>query len=201
MLRFSENMSSGGAQGSPVAKVKRRILARLFPARLFLYSAKEIIYALVLLAVFGVTGLAFFGYILRDLYDVYHVTLWLYLVPLLAGLGFLHGADKTFGAIPLAFLMFGLSGALYAAVGYLAGPGLNLFIPLFYESLVFALHVTSLYLAVYLIVYKKLNLRFKVIRTGEGFDKLTKLLESMGFGSRMPEDLRGKLRESRESPL
>ena len=72
---------------------------------------------------------------------------------------------------------------------------------MFYESLVFALHVTSLYLAVYLITYKKLNLKFKVIRTGEGFDKFTKLLENMGFGNRMPDDLRGKFKDSRESPI
>lgn len=101
----------------------------------------------------------------------------------------------------MAFMMFGLSGVLYAVVGFFAGPGLNLFIPLFYESLVFALHVTSLYLAVYLITYKKLNLKFKVIRTGEGFDKFTKLLENMGFGNRMPDSLRGKFKNNRDSPI
>jgi len=180
---------------------KGKLPAKLFPVRLVLDNAKEIVYALVLLAVFAVTGLAFFGYIARSIFDIYHFTLWLYLVPLIIGLGFLHGADKTFGVLPTAFLMFGVTGALYAVVGYFAGSGLNLFIPLFYESLVFALHVTSLYLAVYLVTYKKLNLRFKVIRTGEGFDKFTKMLEDMGFGNRMPDDLRRKLKDGGESPI
>lgn len=180
---------------------KRRLLAKLFPVKFVFNNIKELIYAFVFLAIFAVTGLAFFGYIARSVYDIYHFTLWLYLVPLLAGLGFLHGVDKTFGAIPTALLMFGVTGALYAIVGYFAGPGLNLFIPLFYESLVFALHVTSLYLAVYLITYKRLNLRFKVIKTGEGFDRFTKILENMGFGERMPKDLRKKLRDVGESPI
>jgi len=180
---------------------KGRLIARLFPIRFVLSNTKELIYAFVFLAIFAVTGLAFLGYIARSFYDIYHFTLWLYLVPLIIGLGFLHGADKTFGVFPTAFLMFGVTGVLYAVVGYFAGPGLNLFIPLFYESLVFALHVTSLYLAVYLITYKKLNFRFKVIRTGEGFDKFTKMLEEMGLGNRMPEDLRKKLKGGGESPL
>ena len=189
--------STGPQNGSK----RRKLLARLFPIKFVFNNTKELIYAFVFLTIFAITGLVFFGYITRNVYDVYHFTLWLYLVPLLIGLGFLHGADKTFGVLPMAFMMFGLSGVLYAVVGYFAGPGLNLFIPLFYESLVFALHVTSLYLAVYLITYKKLNLRFKVIRTGEGFDKFAKLLEDMGFGNRMPDDLRGKFRDHRDSPI
>jgi hypothetical protein len=180
---------------------KRELLVKLFPVKFVIDNTRELIYAFMFLTIFAVTGLAFFGYIARSFYDIYHFTLWLYLVPLLAGLGFLHGADKTFGVFPVAFMMFGITGALYAVVGFFAGPGLNLFIPLFYESLVFALHVTSLYLAVYLITYKKLNLRFKVIRTGEGFDKFTKLLEDMGFGERMPKDLRKRLKDSGESPI
>ena len=180
---------------------KKRLLVRLFTIKFAIGDAKELVYAFMLLTIFAVTGLAFFGYIARSFYDVYHFTLWLYLVPLIIGLGFLHGVDKTFGVIPTALLMFGVTALLYAVVGFFAGPGLNLFIPLFYESLVFALHVTSIYLAVYLITYKKLNLRFKGIRTGEGFDKFTKLLEDMGFGKRMPDDLRGKLKDSRESPI
>lgn len=193
-------MGSDKAQES-TGPEKGKLLAKLFPVRLVLDNAREIVYALVFLTVFAVTGLAFFGYIARSIYDIYHFTLWLYLVPLIIGLGFLHGADKTFGVFPTAFLMFGVTGVLYAVVGYFAGPGLNLFIPLFYESLVFALHVTSLYLAVYLVTYKKLNLRFKVIRTGEGFDKFTKMLEDMGFGNRMPDDLRRKLKDGGESPI
>jgi len=193
-------MSSDKAQES-TGPQKRKFLAKLFPVRFVLNNTKQLIYAFVFLSIFAVTGLAFFGYIASSFYDIYHFTLWLYLVPLIIGLGFLHGVDKTFGAIPMAFLMFLISGILYAVVAFFAGPELNLFIPLFYESLVFALHVTSLYLAVYLIVYNKLNLRFKVIRTGEGFDKFTKMLEDMGFGNRMPDDLRRKLRDHRDSPI
>jgi len=180
---------------------KKRLLVKLFPIKFTIDNTKELIYAFMFLTIFAVTGLVFFGYIAKNVYDVYHFTLWLYLVPLIIGLGFLHGTDKTFGVIPTALLMFGVTAVLYAVVGFFAGPGLNLFIPLFYESLVFALHVTSLYLAVYLITYKKLNLRFKVIRTGEGFDKFTKLLEDMGFGKRMPDDLRRRLKDSGESPI
>ena len=197
-------MSSDKTQGSAEPQngnKRRRLLAKLFPIKLVFNNTKELIYAFVFLTIFAITGLVFFGYITRNIYDVYHFTLWLYLIPLIVGLGFLHGVDKTFGAIPTALMMFGISGVLYAVVGFFAGPGLNLFIPLFYESLAFALHVTSLYLAVYLITYKKLNLKFKVIRTGEGFDKFTKLLENMGFGNRMPDDLRGKFKDSRESPI
>jgi hypothetical protein len=195
------NEKGQGFTGSPNGNKKKGMLVELFPIKFVLDNTRELVYAFMLLTIFAVTGLAFFGYIAGSLYDVYHFTLWLYLVPLIIGLGFLHGADKTFGVFPVAFMMFGISGALYAAVGFFAGPGLNLFIPLFYESLVFALHVTSLYLAVYLITYKKLNLRFKVIRTGEGFDKLAKLLEDMGFGERMSKDLRKKLKDSGESPI
>jgi hypothetical protein len=180
---------------------RKRLLVKLFPIKFAIDNTRELIYAFMFLTIFAVTGLVFFGYITKNVYDVYHFTLWLYLVPLIIGLGFLHGADKTFGVIPTTLLMFGVTAVLYAVVGFFAGPGLNLFIPLFYESLVFALHVTSLYLAVYLITYKKLNLRFKVIRTGEGFDKFTKLLEDMGFGKRMPDDLRRRLKDSGESPI
>jgi uncharacterized membrane protein YhdT len=180
---------------------RKRLLVKLFPIKFAIDNTRELIYAFMFLTIFAVTGLVFFGYITKNVYDVYHFTLWLYLVPLIIGLGFLHGVDKTFGVIPTTLLMFGVTAVLYAVVGFFAGPGLNLFIPLFYESLVFALHVTSLYLAVYLITYKKLNLRFKVIRTGEGFDKFTKLLEDMGFGKRMPDDLRQRLKDSGESPI
>jgi len=197
-MSSDKNQESTGPQNG---NKKRKLLARLFPIKFVFNNTKELIYAFVFLTIFAITGLVFFGYITRNVYDVYHFTLWLYLVPLLIGLGFLHGADKTFGAIPTALMMFGISGILYAVVGFFAGPGLNLFIPLFYESLVFALHVTSLYLAVYLITYKKLNLRFKVIRTGEGFDKFTKLLENMGFGNRMPNNLREKFKNNRDSPI
>jgi hypothetical protein len=190
-------MSNEKGQG-PQNGVKK---GKLFPVKFVLDSSKELIYASIFLTIFAVTGLAIFGYIARSFYDIYHFTLWLYLVPLIIGLGFLHGVDKTFGVLPTALLMFGTTAVLYAVVGFFAGPGLNLFIPLFYESLVFALHVVSLYLAVYLITYKKLNLRFKVIRTGEGFDRLAKLLEGVGLGKRMPDDLRGKFRDSRESPI
>jgi len=195
-------MSNDKTQETPVnGNKKKRLLVKLFPIKFAIDNTRELIYAFMFLTIFAVTGLVFFGYITKNVYDVYHFTLWLYLLPLLVGLGFLHGVDKTFGVIPLAFMIFGISGVLYAVVGFFAGPGLNLFIPLFYESLVFALHVTSLYLAVYLITYKKLNLRFKVIRTGEGFDKFTKLLEDMGLGNRMPDSLRDKLKDSRDSPI
>ena len=191
-------MSNENGQAS---KKEERLLVKLFPVKFVLDSLKELIYAFIFLAIFAVTGLAFFGYIARSFYDIYHFTLWLYLVPLVIGLGFLHGVDKTFGVIPTALLMYGTTAVLYAVVGYFAGPGLNLFIPLFYESLVFALHVTSLYLAVYLVTYKKLNLRFKIIMTGEGFERLAKLRKDMGFGNRMPDNLRRKLRDSRDSPI
>jgi hypothetical protein len=197
-------MGNDKTQEAPVSSngnKEKRLLVKLFPIKFILDNTSELVYAFVFLAIFAVTGLIFFGYITRSFYDIYHFTLWLYLVPLIIGLGFLHGADKTFGVIPTALLMFGTVSVLYAVVGLFAGSGLNLFIPLFYESLVFAIHVTSLYLAVYLVTYKKLNLRFKVIRTGEGFDKFTKLLEDMGFGKRMPDSLRGKLKDSRDSPI
>jgi hypothetical protein len=196
-------MSSGKPQKPPEAKngnKKVGPLTRLFPTKSVLNNTKELIYAFVFLTIFAVTGLVFFGYITSNAYDVYHFTLWLYLIPLIIGLGFLHGADKTFGVIPTALLMFGVTAVLYAVVGFFAGPELNLFIPLFYESLVFALHVTSLYLSVYIATYKTLNLRFKIIKTGEGFDKFTKLLEDMGLGKRMPDDLR-RFKDSGESPI
>ena len=180
---------------------KRKPSVRLVPIKIVIDNPKEAVIAYTLLAVSAVTGLAFFGYIAKSFYDVYHFTIWLYLVPLLVGLGILHGIDKTFGAIPLAFLIFGVSGVLYAAVGYFAGPGLNLFIPLFYESLVFAFHVTSLYLAAYIIAYKGLNLKFKVITTGEGLDKFEKLFRSMGLTGDATKGLRVAFREDRESPL
>jgi len=180
---------------------KRKLSVRFVPIKIVINGSKEAIIAYILLAISAVTGLVFFGYITKSFYDVYHFTIWLYLVPLLVGLGILHGADKTFGAIPLALLIFGLSGVLYAAVGYFAGPRLNIFIPLFYESLVFAFHVTSLYLAVYLITYKKLNLKFKVITTGEGFDKFEELLRNMGLINDTPKDLKDAFRDDGESPL
>jgi len=180
---------------------KHKLSVRLVPIKIVINSSKEAIIAYMLLAVSAVTGLAFFGYIAQSFYDVYHFTIWLYLVPLLVGLGILHGIDKTFGAIPLTLLIFGLSGALYAAVGYFAGPRLNIFIPLFYESLVFAFHVTSLYLAAYLIAYKRLDLKFKVIKTGEGFDKFWALLRNMGLNDDAPKRLKDAFREDGESPL
>jgi hypothetical protein len=180
---------------------KHKLSVRFVPVKIVLNNSKEVIIAYTLLAISAVTGLAFFGYIAQSFYDVYHFTIWLILVPLLVGLGILHGIDKTFGAIPLALLMFGLSGVLYAAVGYFAGPRLNIFIPLFYESLVFAFHVTSLYLAVYLITYKRLNLKFKVIKTGGGLDKFEDLLRNMGLIDDTQKHLKDAFKEDGESPL
>ena len=137
---------------------------------------RRVVAVLLALAVSMASGVAFFT---TGALHVFHVVLWAGLVPLIVAIGFLHGVDKTSGVIPFSFLLYGTCVSVYAVTG-LHTVSSSLYVPLFLEALFFALHVTSIYLAVYLYT-SRLDFKFEETGVARGFDKIIRVARDMSW--------------------
>jgi hypothetical protein len=89
-------------------------------------------------------------------------------VPLFAGIGALHGLDRTMAWAPTVMLVFALSGLTYVAVAAVAGEAIaeQSLYGMYYRAVLTAALCSSAYLAAYTLA-SRADLRFEVVELGE----------------------------------
>jgi len=105
--------------------------------------------------------------------------------PLFAGVGALHGLDRTMAWAPTVMLVFALSGLAYIAVAAVAGEALTeaSLYGMYYRAALTAALCSSTYLAAYALasrVARERDLRFEAVEVGEAFERAAELLGRLG---------------------
>jgi hypothetical protein len=101
-------------------------------------------------------------------------------VPLFAGVGALHGLDRTMAWAPTVMLVFALSLLAYIAVAALAGEAVaeQSLYEMYYRSLLTATLCSSAYLAAYTLA-SRAGLRFEAVEVGEAFERAAEPLRQL----------------------
>jgi len=108
-------------------------------------------------------------------------------VPLFAGVGVLHGLDRTMAWAPTVMLVLALSGLAYIAVAAVAGEALTeaSLYGMYYRAALTAALCSSAYLAAYTLA-SRADLRFEAVEVGEALGRAAGLLRQLGTREEEP---------------
>jgi hypothetical protein len=101
-------------------------------------------------------------------------------VPLFAGIGALHGLDRTMAPAPTVMLVLALSSLTYIAVAALAGEAITeaALYGMYYRAVLTAALCSSAYVAAYVLA-SRADVRFEAVELGEA---LGRAAEQLGLG-------------------
>ena len=100
--------------------------------------------------------------------------------PLFAGVGALHGLDRTMAWAPTVMLVFALSGLAYIAVAMVAGEAVTeaSLYGMYYRAVLTAALCSSAYLAAYALA-SRADARFEAVELGETFERAAEPLKQL----------------------